>query len=87
MYYINIVNFTVKRGPNKRRIKPPENNELLALALGVEEESEEDDEDFEVDSEDEEGSRIPLQYTYLSEQIVSIGKAYVEYSSEKTWVV
>ena len=47
---------TVKRGPNKRRIKPAENNELLALALGVDDESEEDDEDFEVNSEDEEGT-------------------------------
>lgn len=45
--------FAVKRGPNKRRIKPAENNDLLQLALCYEDGSEDDDEDFEMGSNDE----------------------------------
>jgi hypothetical protein len=47
-YYIQ-----VKRGPNKRRIKPAENNDLLELALCYEDGSEDDDEDFQMDTDDE----------------------------------
>jgi hypothetical protein len=50
---------TVKRGPNKRRIKPAENNDLLQLALCYEDGSEDDDEDFEMGSEDEGVITVP----------------------------
>jgi hypothetical protein len=55
--------FTVKRGPNKRRIKPAENNDLLQLALCYEDGSEDDDEDFQMGSDDEdEGVNHRTQY-------------------------
>ena len=54
--------YLVKRGPNKRRIKPAENNDLLQLALCYEDGSEDDDEDFEMDSDDDNEG---LNYTYL----------------------
>ena len=58
----------VQRGPNKRKIKPAENNELLALALGVDEESD-DDEDFEVHSEDDEGEILFKIFTAKTERL------------------
>ena len=49
--------FAVNRGPNKRQIKPAENNSLLQLALGEDSEDSEEDEDFEInDDDDDEGS-------------------------------
>ncbi|XP_028394581.1 PHD finger protein 14-like [Dendronephthya gigantea] len=47
------LNSILKRGPNKRRIKPAENNDLLQLALCYEDGSEDDDEDFQMGSDDE----------------------------------
>ncbi|XP_029196120.2 PHD finger protein 14-like [Acropora millepora] len=44
----------LNRGPNKRQIKPAENNSLLQLALGEDSEDSEEDEDFEVNDDDEE---------------------------------
>ena len=55
--------FIVNRGPNKRQIKPAENNSLLQLALGEDSEESEEDEDFELnDDDDDEGvwKKIPL---------------------------
>ena len=52
--------FVVNRGPNKRQIKPAENNSLLQLALGEDSEDSEEDEDFELNDDDDEGvSNIP----------------------------
>lgn len=45
----------LNRGPNKRQIKPAENNSLLQLALGEDSEDSEEDKDFEL-NDDEEGS-------------------------------
>lgn len=43
----------VNRGPNKRQIKPAENNSLLQLALGEDSEDSEEDEDFQLNDEDD----------------------------------
>jgi len=48
----------LNRGPNKRQIKPAENNSLLQLALGEDSEDSEEDADFKIsddDDDDEEG--------------------------------
>ena len=45
--------FLVNRGPNKRQIKPAENNSLLQLALGEDSDDSEEDEDFEIDDDDD----------------------------------
>ena len=50
----SIFYFQVNRGPNKRQIKPAENNSLLQLALGEDSEDSEEDKDFEL-NDDEEG--------------------------------
>ena len=42
----------VNRGPNKRQIKPAENNSLLQLALGEDSDDSEEDEDFEINDDD-----------------------------------
>ena len=50
--------YAVNRGPNKRQIKPAENNSLLQLALGEDSEDSEEDADFKIsddDDDDEEG--------------------------------
>ncbi|CAH3187911.1 unnamed protein product [Porites evermanni] len=43
----------LNRGPNKRQIKPAENNSLLQLALGEDSEDSEEDEDFQLNDEDD----------------------------------
>lgn len=53
--------FKVNRGPNKRQIKPAENNSLLQLALGEDSEDSEEDEDFEVNDDDEEDEGLCLE--------------------------
>ena len=45
--------YAVNRGPNKRQIKPAENNSLLQLALGEDSEDSEEDEDFQLNDEDD----------------------------------